>query len=219
SRLQEDMKRVEGLAPAPQGRAAGRHYQDGSGGGRYVPLHPFIQQVQFLWRPGKKDEPVVGDGGRVESRARDRTVASRLQPRPPQPVARRGRRAREKLEPVQGSDRVAGLRLFLSHHLHLPDESSRWHRLVVRSSAGSSARHGTPWAEFVNTTLSILGRLGLVPQPAAGHVLRIRRATEITLQPRAPIPRTIHSDCPVLSGCPILQRKSAPELESGALCD
>ena len=65
---------------------------------------------------------MVGKGGRVEFRGRDRTVASRLQARPPQPVARRVRLEREKLEPVQGADRVAGLRLHLLHHLRLHAE-------------------------------------------------------------------------------------------------
>ena len=129
-RLQENMKRVEGLAPAPQGRAAGRRHQDGSGGGRYVPLHPFIQQVQLLRRPGKKDEPVVGDGGRVEFRARDRTVASRLQARPPQPVARRDCRAWAEPEPVQGPDP------FFS-----PASSSRQPLITARAHQGLSATH------------------------------------------------------------------------------
>ena len=62
-RLQEDVERVRAPAPAPPGRAAGRHHQDRSGGGRDVPLHPFILQVQLLRRPDEEDEPVVGQGG------------------------------------------------------------------------------------------------------------------------------------------------------------
>jgi hypothetical protein len=96
-----------------------------------VPLHPLISQVQFLRRPRKKDEPVVGKGGRVEFRGRDRTVASRLQARPPQPVARRVRLEREKLEPVQGADRVAGLRLHLLHHLRLHAEVRAFSLILI----------------------------------------------------------------------------------------
>ena len=77
------------------GRAAGRHHGDRSGGGRHVPLHPFVPQVQFFRRPGEKDEPVVDKGGRVEFKGGRRTAASRLQAHPPQPVARRGRLERE----------------------------------------------------------------------------------------------------------------------------
>jgi hypothetical protein len=31
-----------------------------------MPFHPFVHQVEFLRRPGKKDEPVVEKGGRVK---------------------------------------------------------------------------------------------------------------------------------------------------------
>ena len=41
-RLQVDVQRVLAAAPAPQGRAAGRHQRDRSGGGRHVPLHPLV---------------------------------------------------------------------------------------------------------------------------------------------------------------------------------
>ena len=53
-RLQEDVEPVLAPAPARPDRAAGRHQRDRSGGGRYVPLHPFIPQVQLLRRPGKR---------------------------------------------------------------------------------------------------------------------------------------------------------------------
>ena len=46
-----------------------------------------------------------------------------------------GRLKRDELEPVQGPDRIAGLRLFLWHQLRLSDESGRWDRLAVRISA------------------------------------------------------------------------------------
>jgi hypothetical protein len=87
---------------------------------RDVPLHPFITQVQLLRRPGEKDEPVVGKGGQVEFQGGRRGVARRLQADPAQPVARRGRLERDDLEPVQGPERVAVPRLFLSHDLPLP---------------------------------------------------------------------------------------------------
>src|SRR5262249_39929586 len=54
-------------------------------------------QVQFFRRPGKKDEPVAGDAGRVELRGECRTVTSCLQADPPQPVARRRRLKRDDL--------------------------------------------------------------------------------------------------------------------------
>ena len=62
-----------------------------------MPLHSFIQQVQFFRRPGKKHEPVVGKGGRVEFRGGCLTVARRLQAHPPQQVARRVRLERDDL--------------------------------------------------------------------------------------------------------------------------
>ena len=53
-RLQEDVERVEAPAPAPPGRAAGRHQRDRSGGGRYVPLHPFIHAGPVPPAAGRK---------------------------------------------------------------------------------------------------------------------------------------------------------------------
>ena len=101
-------------------------------GGRYVPLHSFIQQVQFFRRPGKKDEPVVGKGGRVEFRGGRRAVASRLQAHPPQPVARRGRLERDELaQDCQGPERASVFRLLMSHRLRLPHESGQWHGLSL----------------------------------------------------------------------------------------
>ena len=125
-RLQEDVEPVEAPAPAPPGRAAGRHHRDRSRGGRYVPLHSFIQQVQLLRRPGKKDEPVVGQGraGRVPRRGPP--VASRLQADPPQPVTRRGRLERDDLaQDCQGPERAAASRLLLSHYLCFLNKSGR----------------------------------------------------------------------------------------------
>jgi hypothetical protein len=81
-----------------------------------MPVHSFIQQVQLLRWPGKKDEPVVGYGGRVEFGGGRRTVASRLQAHPPQPVARRGRLERDDLaQCCKGPERAAEFRFFLSH--------------------------------------------------------------------------------------------------------
>ena len=41
----------------------------------------------------------------------------------------------EEFVPVPGPHRVTASRLFFSHHLCLPDESGRWHRLIVCISA------------------------------------------------------------------------------------
>ena len=86
-RLQVDAEQVPAAAPAPPGRAAGRHQHDRSGGGRHVPLHPLIPQVQFLRRPNEKDEPVVGKGGRVEFRG-GRPHGSEPPPGRPTPAGR-----------------------------------------------------------------------------------------------------------------------------------
>jgi hypothetical protein len=86
-----------------------------------VPLHPVIPQVQFVGRPGNKDEPVVGQGWHVAFKGGLRTAARRLQADPSQSVARRGRLEREDLAPVQATDCVAAPRLVLSHHLLLLD--------------------------------------------------------------------------------------------------
>jgi hypothetical protein len=74
---------------------------------------------------------VVGKGGVVEFRGGLRTVASRLQAHPPQPVAPSGRLKRDDLEPVKGPDRVTAPQFFLSHHLRLPGEPGRSHPLLV----------------------------------------------------------------------------------------
>jgi hypothetical protein len=47
-------------------------------------------------------------------------VAKRFQAHPPPAVARRVRLERDDLEAVQGPDRAAASRLFLSHDLHPP---------------------------------------------------------------------------------------------------
>ena len=86
-----------------------------------MPFHPFIPQVQFVGRPGNKDEPVVGKGWHVAFKGGLRTAARRLQADPSQSVARRVRLEREDLAPVQWADYVAAPRLFLSHHLLLLD--------------------------------------------------------------------------------------------------
>ena len=67
-RLQVDVERVLAPAPAPLDRCPGRHQRDCSGGGRPVPLHPLVQQVQFFRRPSKEDEPMVGQGRGKEFR-------------------------------------------------------------------------------------------------------------------------------------------------------
>jgi hypothetical protein len=105
-------------------------------GGRDVPRHSVIPQVQCVRRPGKQDEHVVGQGGVVEFRGGRRTEARGLQADPPQLVARHGWLVREDPAPVQGPDRVAALRLFFSPHRHLPDASGRGHRRIVLRSAG-----------------------------------------------------------------------------------
>ena len=79
------------LAPARAclGRAAGRHQRDRSGGGRHVPLHPFVPQIQLVRRAGEEEKPVVGQARAVEFKGGRRPAASRLQADPPEPVARR----------------------------------------------------------------------------------------------------------------------------------
>lgn len=115
-RLQEDVQLVLVPARAHPGWGAGRHQRDRRGGGRYVPLHPFVQQVQLLRRPGDEDEPVVDKGGRVVFKGGPRAVASCLQAHPPQPVARRGRLERDDLaQCCKGPERAAEFRFFLSH--------------------------------------------------------------------------------------------------------
>ena len=84
-----------------------------------------VERVVACWLQGRH---VEFKGGR-------RTVASRLQADPAQPVARRGRLKREGLVPVQGPDRVAAPQLFLSHHLRLPGEPERSRALFVWISA------------------------------------------------------------------------------------
>ena len=122
-RLQVDAEQVPAAAPAPPGRAAGRHQHDRAGGGRPVPPHPLVPQVQLLRRPNEQTEPVVGQGGLVEFKGALRSAAHRLQADPPQPVAPGGRLERDGLEPVQGPDRAAVYRFLLWHQLCLPDDS------------------------------------------------------------------------------------------------
>jgi hypothetical protein len=93
-------------ARAHAGRAVGRHQRDRSSGGRYVPLHPLIPQIQFFRWAGEKEELMVGQDRHVEFKGERRTAASRLQADLPQPVARRGRLVGEEPEPVQGPDRL-----------------------------------------------------------------------------------------------------------------
>src|SRR5262249_53582629 len=107
---------------APPGRTAGRHQHDRSGGGWHVPLHPLIPHVQFVRRPDDKEEPMVGQGGHVAFKGGLRTATRGPQAHPAPPVARRGRLEREHLAPVQRSQRITAPRLFLWHHLRLPDE-------------------------------------------------------------------------------------------------
>ena len=114
-RLQVDVEGVLAPAPAPQGRTAGRHHRDRSCGGRYMPLHPLIQQVQLLRRPGDKDERVVGQGGQVNFGGGRLTVASRLQAYPPEQVARRARLERDELAQLKGPERATKSWLLLSH--------------------------------------------------------------------------------------------------------
>src|SRR5262249_36320141 len=99
------------------GRAAGRQERDRAGGGRPVPLHPFVPQVQLLRRSGEQEEPVVGQGGHVEFEGGRRTAARRLQADPPEPVARRRGLVWEEPEPVERPERVARLWFRLSDHL------------------------------------------------------------------------------------------------------
>ena len=47
-RLQIGVERILGPVPTPPSRSAGRHYRNRSGGGRNVPLHAVVQQVQVL---------------------------------------------------------------------------------------------------------------------------------------------------------------------------
>ena len=69
SRFEEDVEPVEAPLPAPPVRGAGRHDRKRSDWGRCVPRHSFIQKIQFLWRPSKKDEPMVGEAGGLSSEA------------------------------------------------------------------------------------------------------------------------------------------------------
>src|SRR5262249_41539098 len=122
---------------------AGRQERDRAGGGRHLPVHPLVPQVQFLRRAGKEEEPVVGKGRQVELKGGRCTAVSRLQADPPQLITRRGRLVREDLEPVQGPHRVAASQFFRSHHPRLPGECSRWRRLFVRGSDWPATRRGT----------------------------------------------------------------------------
>src|SRR4029077_12875561 len=88
-RLQEDVQLLLAPARAHPARAAGRHKRDRSGGGRYVPLHPLISQIQFFWWAGEKEEPVMGQGGQVEFKGGRRAAARRIQAHPPPPGTRR----------------------------------------------------------------------------------------------------------------------------------
>jgi hypothetical protein len=133
--LQEDEQLVLAPARAHPDRAAGRHQRDRAGGGRNVPLHPVIPQVQCVRRLGEQDEHVVGQGRLVEFRSGQRTEVRGLQTDPPEPVARHSRREWEDPVPVHEPDRVAALRLVLSHHLCLPDASGRWPRRIALSAS------------------------------------------------------------------------------------
>src|SRR5262249_50724910 len=76
-----------------------------AGGGRPVPLHPFVPQGQFLRRSGEQEEPGVGQGGQGEFGGRGRTAARRLQAGPPEPGARRRGLLWEEPEPGEGPAR------------------------------------------------------------------------------------------------------------------
>src|SRR5262249_40641479 len=109
-----------------------------------VPFHPLKPQVQFLRRPRDKDEPVMRKGGRVVFPGGRRTEASRLQPHPPQAVARRDRPERDGLAPVQRPDRTAAFGLSLWHHLvPVPSPGEFAHALSHRRRYRSGTRNLT----------------------------------------------------------------------------
>src|SRR6516165_11640438 len=123
-----------------------------------VSLHPVIPQVQRLRRPNDQDKPVVGQGGHSAFKGGLRvaaTAVSRLQAHPPPPVAHRGRRERANLEPLRGPDRVASLRLFMSHQHASPPgvQSIASARILWPLTA---ARRGTPWAESMDPPSPLL---------------------------------------------------------------
>src|SRR5262249_60031074 len=102
-----------------------------------------------------------GRGRRVESKGGRLTGAGRLQAHPSQPVARRGLLDRGDLAQVKGRERAATSRLLLLHDLLPPGWV--WPTAPTHRPYFSRTRR-PPWnllAEFVNTTLSIVGRLGL----------------------------------------------------------
>src|SRR5262245_2275864 len=65
-----------------------------------MPLYPVVTQVQFVWRPGNKDKPMVGQGPNAAFKSGLRTATRRLHTDPFQPVARRIRFERKDATPV-----------------------------------------------------------------------------------------------------------------------
>jgi hypothetical protein len=116
-RLQEDVERVRVAAPAPPGRAAGRHQQDRAGRGRGDPADPFGTRLELLRGVEEQQQFVVRQGGLERLVGRLIPVAQRLQARPAEPGARRERLAGQKVDQVDRADRAAGPRLVLSHPL------------------------------------------------------------------------------------------------------
>ena len=82
-RLQEDVEGVRVTAPAPPGRAAGRHHQDRASRGRDDPADPFVPQLELPWRTDEQKERMVSQGGLESLIGGLVTVAKRLQAHPP----------------------------------------------------------------------------------------------------------------------------------------
>src|SRR5262245_33443072 len=102
------------VAPAPPGRAAGRHQQDGAGRGRDDPANPIEPRLELPRRTEEQEERVMSQWGLKRLIGGLVTVAKRLQAHPPEPVARRERLARQMLDEFSRADQAA-----------TPDEFSR----------------------------------------------------------------------------------------------
>src|SRR5262249_53590802 len=119
-RLQEDVQGVGVTAPAPPGRAAGRHHQDRSGARWIDAVDAVTVQLELPGHTEEEDERVVRQG-RLESLIGGLlTVAERLQAPPPPPLAGRQSLAGEMLDEFERPVQAAESRFSLSHDFSPP---------------------------------------------------------------------------------------------------
>src|SRR5262249_29306577 len=141
----EDVQGVRVTAPAPPGRAAGRHHQDRAGRGRDDAADPFRTRLELLRRPEEEEERVVSQRGLNGFVGGLVAVAEGLQAHPPSPRAHRARLAREVPDKLKRAGQAARS-LFLFSHVRphpVPGLTRRTPPRVTKSWVGP------PWGFLV----------------------------------------------------------------------